>query len=143
MCSGRPGSAHRLPAIIAGPEPPNSGFPGFSPKSAEILTEKEKRLQLNGEIDNSDEHEHNPVRENGKFALVLGNFEIGRIRNRRRKIAKSSPIPTVLTPVRPKSTTAKRRQCAEPSPASIPALTAASKGENRRPQSRRRRSRRS
>ncbi|OWM87056.1 hypothetical protein CDL15_Pgr017641 [Punica granatum] len=69
------------------------------------------------------------MRENGKFALVLGNFEIGRIRNRRRKIAKSSPIPTVLISVRPRSTTAKRRRCPEPSSASIPAPTAASRGD--------------
>ncbi|PKI32523.1 hypothetical protein CRG98_047087 [Punica granatum] len=143
MCSGRSGSTHRLLAIPAGPEPPNRGFSRFSPKSAKILTEKGKRLQLNGQKNNSDAHEQNPVRENGKFALVLGNFEIGRIRNHRRKIAKSSPIPTVLTLVKPRSTTAKHRWCPEPSPASIPALTAASRGENRRPQRRRRRSRRS
>ncbi|PKI36956.1 hypothetical protein CRG98_042657 [Punica granatum] len=71
---------------------------------------------------------------------IWGSVDFG---NRRRKIAKFPPIPTVLTPVRPRSTTAKHRRCPEPSPASIPALTTASKGENRGPQRGRRCSRRS
>ncbi|PKI76670.1 hypothetical protein CRG98_002979 [Punica granatum] len=123
--------------------PQIAGIRDFPRRSVEILTEKGKRLQLNGQKDNSKEDEQNPVRENGKFALVLGNFEIGRIRNLRRKTAKFSPIPTVLTPVRPRSATAKRQRCPEPSPASIPALTAASRGKNRRSQRRHRRSRQS
>ncbi|PKI59014.1 hypothetical protein CRG98_020582 [Punica granatum] len=53
------------------------------------------------------------------------------------------PIPTDYAPVKSRSTTAKRRRCPEPSPASIPAVVAASRGENHRPQPCRRRSPRS
>ncbi|PKI76187.1 hypothetical protein CRG98_003414 [Punica granatum] len=70
------GNAHRLPVIPAGPEWRNRGYPRFSPKSAEILTEKRKRLQSNEQKNDSGGGEQNPARENEKFALVLSEAQI-------------------------------------------------------------------
>ncbi|PKI44739.1 hypothetical protein CRG98_034870, partial [Punica granatum] len=65
--------------------------------------------------------------------LVSENLEIGDFGNRRRKTAITAPIPTDLASVRSRSTTAKHRRHPELSPASFPAVVAASRGESRRP----------
>ncbi|PKI75252.1 hypothetical protein CRG98_004292 [Punica granatum] len=75
--SGRPSSARRLPAIPAGPEIPQIAIFAISAKSVEILTEKGMKLKLNGQKVESGREEHDPANENGKFALVLRNLEIG------------------------------------------------------------------
>ncbi|PKI31674.1 hypothetical protein CRG98_047935, partial [Punica granatum] len=81
---------------------------------------------------NSDRGEHDPANEIEKLALVSGNLEIG-------EFGEPSPEDRKNPSVRPRSTTAECRRCPELPPASIPAVVAASRGENRRPQPRRRR----
>ncbi|OWM68188.1 hypothetical protein CDL15_Pgr016388 [Punica granatum] len=77
--------------------------------------------------------EQDPVSEIKQLALISENLEIGDFGNRRRKTAITAPNPTDLAPVRSRSTTAKHRRRPELSPASIPAVVAASRGENCRP----------
>ncbi|PKI57084.1 hypothetical protein CRG98_022588 [Punica granatum] len=95
---------------------PKSRISAIPPKSAEILTEKRKRLQLNRGKYNSKGDEQDPVREIEKLALVWGNFEIGDFGNPHRKTRLFPSIPAVSTPAKSKSDTAQPKWCPKPSP---------------------------
>ncbi|OWM75762.1 hypothetical protein CDL15_Pgr009406 [Punica granatum] len=73
----------------------------------------------------------------------FGDLKIRDFGNPRRKTRPFPSIPAVSTPAKSKSDTAQSKRCLGPSPEPSRAVVAASRGENRRPQPRRRHSPRS
>ncbi|PKI59301.1 hypothetical protein CRG98_020293 [Punica granatum] len=74
-----------------------------------------------------------PSERNQTISSRFGEFGDRRFREPSPENRDNPPIPTDSAPVRSRSTTAKHQRRPELSPASIPAVVAASKGENRRP----------
>ncbi|PKI54061.1 hypothetical protein CRG98_025555 [Punica granatum] len=74
-----------------------------------------------------------PSKRNQKISSRFGEFGDRRFREPSSENRDNPPIPTDLASVRSRSTTVKHWRRPELSPASIPAVVAASKGENRRP----------